>query len=172
VCGPRVAVTGLSGKPCAYKAINGHTEKATSSDISFDRLTTLLLVPTTWFLQKWTTNLSPLCPRNSLKVIRGPPHLACVPRTSPATVCMSVSTVMRVTASGERKREMMMAPGVVPPLCWLSYGLNDRKIIAWFPLGEEIFRFSVHNIQVNTLRTGSFKLFKRPFPGILTIWTH
>ena len=26
-------------------------------------------------------------------------------------------------------------------------------------------------IEVNTLRTGSFKLFKRPFPGFLTILT-
>jgi hypothetical protein len=28
-----------------------------------------------------------------------------------------------------------------------------------------------YNAQVNTLRTGSFKLFKRPFPGLLTILT-
>jgi hypothetical protein len=27
------------------------------------------------------------------------------------------------------------------------------------------------NIFLNTLRTGSFKLFKRPFPGFLTILT-
>jgi len=105
VCGQRIAITGLSSKPCVHKAVNGRTEPATRSDISFDRLTTLLLVPTTGFLQKWTANLSPLCPRNSLKVIRGPPHLAWAPTTSPATVCVSVSTVMRVTASGETETE-------------------------------------------------------------------
>ena len=30
---------------------------------------------------------------------------------------------------------------------------------------------AVHIGEINTLRTGSFKLFKRPFPGFLTILT-
>jgi len=38
------------------------------------------------------------------------------------------------------------------------------KTIAGFQLAAHIFTF-------NTLRTGSFKLFKRPFPGFLTILT-
>ena len=32
-------------------------------------------------------------------------------------------------------------------------------------------KFSKPPIPFNTLRTGSFKLFKRPFPGFLTILT-
>ena len=41
----------------------------------------------------------------------------------------------------------------------------------------DFFAFSVRKISaterlfINTLRTGSFKLFKRPFPGFLTILT-
>ena len=53
-----------------------------------------------------------------------------------------------------------------------------------FGEGTEIFLFTyvkrpereaghllVSSDEVNTLRTGSFKLFKRPFPGFLTILT-
>ena len=36
---------------------------------------------------------------------------------------------------------------------------------------KEYSTLFVGNIHVNTLRTGSFKLFKRPFPGFLTILT-
>jgi len=32
-------------------------------------------------------------------------------------------------------------------------------------------RLSIQNTSINTLRTGSFKLFKSPFPGFLTILT-
>jgi len=31
--------------------------------------------------------------------------------------------------------------------------------------------YNLNDNNVNTLRTGSFKLFKRPFPGFLTILT-
>jgi hypothetical protein len=34
-----------------------------------------------------------------------------------------------------------------------------------------IDNLSKHAVHFNTLRTGSFKLFKRPFPGFLTILT-
>ena len=37
--------------------------------------------------------------------------------------------------------------------------------------GLPILLSSVHNHPINTLRTGSFKLFKRPFSGFLTILT-
>ena len=37
--------------------------------------------------------------------------------------------------------------------------------------GDEPDRLSLSSDDVNTLRTRSFKLFKRPFPGFLTILT-
>jgi len=41
------------------------------------------------------------------------------------------------------------------------------------PITETAVHFFIHLIKIvlNTLRTGSFKLFKRPFPGFLTILT-
>ena len=44
----------------------------------------------------------------------------------------------------------------------------------WIYLRSGIRKTSMHiaiEIRLNTLRTGSFKLFKRPFPGFLTILT-
>ena len=62
---------------------------------------------------------------------------------------------------------------------WWKKVVLDRLFSEYFgfPLSischqcSRIFIYSLLLPEVNTLRTGSFKLFKRPFPGFLTILT-
>ena len=52
---------------------------------------------------------------------------------------------------------------------WLAVhrSINLGQLPTWC---TELFIYLfIYNIYINTLRTGSFKLFKRPFPGFLTI---
>jgi len=48
----------------------------------------------------------------------------------------------------------------------LKCGSNEGKFKQ-----SDSFEMAVDKVQIKTLRTGSFKLFKRPFPGFLTILT-
>jgi hypothetical protein len=93
---------------------------ATGSDISGDRPTTFLLLATTWFLQKWTTNLSPPpSTANSLEVIlRVPPQLA---RNS-SQLCGVQAVCLCVHKNAWALEE---DAGIVQ-LQWQSFGLNDR----------------------------------------------
>ena len=66
---------------------------------------------------------------------------------------------------GERPLPFSLGKGRSP------YGhINQRLQIKFRATGDE--RCAARNmLSLNTLRTGSFKLFKRPFPGLLTILT-
>jgi len=51
-----------------------------------------------------------------------------------------------------------------------SAKFRDFEILGTLPRKPNAFRKRVREV-INTLRTGSFKLFKRPLPGFLTILT-
>ena len=63
---------------------------------------------------------------------------------------------------------------VVPLLLVLFYVLFVCKCVLYYchRVASQLQLTNVsYHIIINTLRTGSFKLFKRPFPGFLTILT-
>jgi hypothetical protein len=60
--------------------------------------------------------------------------------------------------------ELITRPEESHRLCCVVCDLETSRIGA-------PYIYDISNLRVNTLRTGSFKLFKHPFPGFLTILT-
>jgi hypothetical protein len=83
-----------------------------------------------------------------------------------SVLCEHRQPVSRLNAGSQVK-----ARRLPPQTLYFAFSETSRQSAGVKRLGREADRSPSSVFQINTLRTGSFKLFKRPFPRFLAILT-
>jgi hypothetical protein len=89
-----------------------------------------------------------------------------VPHINPWLLCFTFILILSLSAHNSRLYSFTRWH-----LNWITQHLNKYKpSTSCIPIQAHLL-YTLKSPILNTLRTGSFKLFKRPFPGFLTILT-